>query len=1006
MSKSPGLIRRISNRATTFASKRRQSSTVAKSRDHSTGPVFMRRRSDSNGTVPDTGRASIFADSDDEDQISIREEIMSNLDGTRDPGLGSTNGSIAPSITGISAGPVIPGMLLQGTILTKVSRKKKKVLTFVLDKDAAKVSWDKSRPWKSFYIDDIKEIRVGRDARNYRQEFGIAAEEEPRFFSILYAVPDKSKGRSQKVMHLIAGNDFTFELWTTTLDAISKHRHDLMVSLSSFNDKAVKTHWRMEMDKMFANKAHSEDEEDIDMIGLERLCRNLHINVSSNYLQAKFNQADASRTGRLNFAEFQDFIRFMKQREDVRPLYREYAQNSFEKGMLIEEFFNLLRTSQMELVDKDRPYWENVFAKFVRRSRSKDALESTVGQAARMNEAALTSFLTSPYNVPTAAMPAQVVLDRPLNEYFISSSHNTYLLGRQVAGESSVEAYISALARGCRCVEVDCWNGAEGPVVTHGHTATTSISFADVMSTIAKYAFVHNSFPVFVSLEVHCNPEQQAMMAEIIKGTCGTQLVTEPLILNADILPSPSELLNRILIKVKAASEMDENTVFEAPQVRKRGSSLGSYNARSNERESRTMWTAVPQPGVQFIPTPRSIRTFSRVRSKGSRLEDAQDSLSGSSTSDSESFNDDFSKSYDSRKAKKTSKIIKVLGDLGVYCRGQRFAGFDALESKNYNHIFSFMEQTFAKHSRNPEEKRALVRHNMRYLMRVYPSYRRIGSNNFDPLTYWRRGVQMVALNWQTYDTGVQINDAMFAAGSDQTGYVLKPVELRGIRLVPGLQDPSAAIHTKRERRNVNFSIDVISAQQLMRPRGLASNRGVDPYVEVEVFHADDKTKGEKGVVAEGGVDAAGKEGQASGLGAPHRRRTQIVSENGFNPVFNEEMKFSLATKYPDLVFVRFSVRTTTGGYYNDRNPALATHTVKLNSLKQGYRTLPLVNNSGERFLFSTLFCRIKIGQATTTYFDGPEAQSGGVNMLKSIGRNVFNRTPMSPKRSMDNIHT
>ena len=39
----------------------------------------------------------------------------------------------------------------------KVSKKKKKNLTLVLDMDAAKVYWDKTRPWKSFYIDDIKE---------------------------------------------------------------------------------------------------------------------------------------------------------------------------------------------------------------------------------------------------------------------------------------------------------------------------------------------------------------------------------------------------------------------------------------------------------------------------------------------------------------------------------------------------------------------------------------------------------------------------------------------------------------------------------------------------------------------------------------------------------------------------------------------------------------------------------------------------------------------------------
>lgn len=51
------------------------------------------------------------------------------------------------------------------------------------------------------------------------------------------------------------------------------------------------------------------------------------------------------------------------------------------------------------------------------------------------------------------------VLDRnhPLPEYFISSSHNTYLMAHQLYGSSDASAYEIALHTGSRCVEIDAW---------------------------------------------------------------------------------------------------------------------------------------------------------------------------------------------------------------------------------------------------------------------------------------------------------------------------------------------------------------------------------------------------------------------------------------------------------------------------------------------------------------------------------------------------------------------
>ncbi|KAJ5578305.1 uncharacterized protein N7459_007269 [Penicillium hispanicum] len=987
-SKAPGLMRRISRGAANKLTRRRQSASQNDKRDRSSGPVIMRRRSDSK-TGPQPVRDTALDSSNEDDA------------GESFDGLGAWCGSEASSLRSESrmmsardVGPVaaaavapkVDSAVQRGTVLTKVTKKHRKQVRFFLDMDAAKVFWDLSNPAKRFYIDDIKEIRVGADARNYREEHQIPEDAESRWFTIVIADSERFKGRAVKTLHLIAPSDRILDLWTSNLENISRYRIGLMAGLAGTgqSETILQAHWQREMSRLFPQGLKPGEEPSLDFGAVESVCRSLHINCSKNMLRAQFTKADAGRNGKLNYSEFKDFISRLKERKDIKEIFKHRTEDS-KMGMTQEEFLGFLRYDQKEDVDSDRAHWVALFDKFVRRSKLRVPDTSEVSPPrTRMDLGTFSSFLASQSNGIYASRAPQSPFDRPLNEYFISSSHNTYLLGRQVAGASSTEAYISALQQGCRCVEIDCWDGADGrPIVSHGRTMTTSVLFADCITVINRYAFISCDFPLILSLEVHCNPEQQLAMVKIMKDTFKEQLILEPLMTNCFILPSPEELKGRILVKVKTCDETQGDP---------RQDTVGSVGTHGRKRSASSPFVRPTPPEISPstpLPSLSSPPRIGTVDGIGPLISQDRRSLTATSMSSATEDSDGALVSAHNEKKKRRrqkSKITKPLSDLGVYTRGYKWHSFSSPESRKYNHVYSFAERSFESICQTHDSKVSLEAHNRKYLTRVYPSGFRLRSSNFDPNKFWRRGVQMAALNWQTYDIGMQMNQAMFAAGTDRLGYVLKPESLRH-----PLPDNETQ-RRKTERRLVRFSVDVISAQQLPRPRTIGPEDSINPYVEIEMFSADDR--GQSLAFGEGGMDASARSGM-SGIGYPHRRRTKIEQSNGYSPVFNDRFKLSLETKYPDLVFVRWTVWSSLDGRSAGNNSVqLATFTAKLTSLSQGYRYLPLYDGSGDQYLFSTLFCRVsKEDPVPVQRLDLEELRAERMGILRQIGQTVFKRS-------------
>lgn len=955
LSKGPGLIRRVSRGAQGIPNKFRRGGSAAQ-RDKSSGPVIMRRRSDSRTAV------DAAQDLSDLEPYHLGEEEAVDEDGEYVDALGiSSISSSRPSISSVPSATVSApkrnSRLEQGTMLSKITKKERKDIFLRLDLDSAKVYWDTSRPSKSFYIDDVKDLRMGANAKHYREELGYQEGWAPYWFTVVYSDTSRSKGKT-KTMHLVAPDVGIFRIWTQTLDSVSRNRIDMMAGLMGFAEKSAKLVWQGQMKKRFNGEDHLEEEESMDLPGIIELCRSLHINSSEATIRTYFDKAGGDQKGSLNQRQFLYFVRRLKERKDIKQIFKQFTPAP-HSGMDEQTFFAFLQREQGVDVAANVEHWRAVFDKFARATKRGTPTEGgEIPLPLTMSFPAFQTFLTSDANNSIFnPINPELLLTRPLNEYFISSSHNTYLLGRQVADVSSTEAYITALQKGCRCLEIDCWDGSEGkPIVTHGRTFTRSISFHDTIKVIDKYAFVESEYPLILSLEVHCSSDQQHQMVKTMVEEFGEKLVLQPLDWEAQILPSPEELKHKILIKVKGpAEDVDTKALVNELSHRKRDRSFSSPWSRPVQLNdnvipnspliSSPQSMSPPERAGSFWATPRTSATSTTYTASTPPL--------NSSAEDSDSPHATAAEDNSRKRSKKskTSNITKLLGDLGVYTRGIKFTDFGAIEANTFNHVISFNERIFDKLTRTgASSKQLLEEHNMRCLMRVYPGGHRITSSNFDPLKFWRRGVQMAALNWQTYDLGQQLNEAMFAGGDDRTGYVLKPAELR-------LEDQIPVVgHRRAPKKEVKFTVQIISAQQLPRPRGLPEDASISPFVQFEMYCAEDAGPNATGI---GGQDVSSRKDGYSGIGQPLKKKTRIVEGNGYNPEFKDEIEMTVTTRYPDLVFVRWTVWNTVDGKTQENAP-VAQFTAKLNSIQQGYRHIPLFDGNGEQYLFSRLFCKIK----------------------------------------------
>ncbi len=256
-----------------------------------------------------------------------------------------------------------------------------------------------------------------------------------------------------------------------------------------------------------------------------------------------------------------------------------------------------------------------------------------------------------------------------------------------------------------------------------------------------------------------------------------------------------------------------------------------------------------------------------------------------------------------------------------TFFHGTKFETWDKSKNSLAHHMHSFSESrvnTLCK--RNQSHKWIL--YNQSHISRTFPSGSRIDSSNYSPILAWSVGCQMAALNIQTPDEALLVNDGRFRENGG-VGYVLKP--------------PILMMEKENEPRTTHLDIKILSGSCLPKPKGLSLGECIDPYVKISLFDCHE-----------------GKEINTSQF-------TETLFKNGFSPIWNFETSFHLDVKNTSVAVIQFSVWNKNSLPKDDE--FIASASVPISCMRQGIRSVQLFDENMTRsgaFAFASLLVLIK----------------------------------------------
>ncbi|CAL5343642.1 unnamed protein product [Camellia sinensis] len=466
----------------------------------------------------------------------------------------------------------------------------------------------------------------------------------------------------------------------------------------------------------------------------------------------------------------------------------------------------------------------------------------------------------------------------PLQHYFIYTGHNSYLTGNQLSSDASDLPIIKALQNGVRVIELDLWPNSEKDDihVLHGRTLTAPVTLIKCLQSIKEYAFVKSPYPVIVTLEDHLTADLQAKVAEMVIETFG-ELLYYPASGCLEEFPSPEALKHRIILSTKPPKEYLES---EGPTEK------DSSTEAASGKES-------PDLAAELDP------------------DDSDD------TDQDDEGSDGCEQKSCQLGARQYKHLIAI--HAGKPKNGLKEALRAGIEKiKRLSLSETALEKAAESYGTD------LVRFTQKNFLRVYPKATRVTSSNFNPLTAWMHGAQMVAFNLQGYGKSLCLMHGMFRSNGE-CGYVKKPDFLM-------MNGPN------------NEVFNPITALLVKKTLKVRVYMGYGWHLDFSLTHFDSYSPPDfytKVYIVGVPADEA-------------KKKTKVIDDD-WTPVWDEEFIFPLTV--PELALLRIEVREHDRSEKDDFGGQTC---LPVSELRPGIRAVPLYEKNGEKLKSSKLLMQFQ----------------------------------------------